>query len=138
MLQTSVEIVNPGGTGRPALVISASPEPLPPRRSFMWRLPSALPFPKKYAYLRDLELEEVDFDFFGAVAVGIVSSVARKVDDWWVLQPDRSSGAIAPRSAIPRMISRRFVRSSRRAVRRFTSSVMTSTSTKKRSTGSRK
>ena len=26
----SVEIVNPGGTGRPALVISARPEPLPP------------------------------------------------------------------------------------------------------------
>src|SRR5262245_16560216 len=48
MLQTSVEIVNPGGTGRPALVISARPEPLPPSRSFMLRLPSALPFPKKY------------------------------------------------------------------------------------------
>src|SRR5262245_24634512 len=53
MLQTSVEIVKPGGTGRPALVISASPEPLPPSRSFMCRFPSALPLPKKYT------------DFFG-------------------------------------------------------------------------
>ena len=43
----SVAIVNPGGTGRPALVISASPAPLPPSRSFIVRLPSALPFPKK-------------------------------------------------------------------------------------------
>src|SRR5882724_9196412 len=50
MLQTSVEIVNPGGTGRPAFVISARPEPLPPNRSFMWRLPSALPPPKKHVY----------------------------------------------------------------------------------------
>src|ERR1700692_2614876 len=47
MLQTSVEMVKPGGTGRPALVISAKPEPLPPSRSFMFRLPSALPDPKK-------------------------------------------------------------------------------------------
>ena len=54
MLQTSVEIVNPGGTGRPALVISARPEPLPPSRSFMCRLPSALPPPKKYTCFRDL------------------------------------------------------------------------------------
>src|SRR3954469_9926959 len=48
MLQTSVEIVKPGGTGRPAFVISASPDPLPPSRSFILRLPSALPDPKKY------------------------------------------------------------------------------------------
>src|SRR5437016_7811704 len=52
MLQTSVEIVNPGGTGRPALVISARPAPLPPRRSFIFRLPSAFPLPKKYTNLR--------------------------------------------------------------------------------------
>src|SRR5260221_4154126 len=52
MLQTSVEIVKPGGTGRPAFVISARPEPLPPSRSFMWRLPSALPPPKKKTFLR--------------------------------------------------------------------------------------
>src|SRR5688500_20173884 len=45
-------MVNPGGTGRPALVISARPEPLPPRRSFIVRSPSALPLPKKYTYFR--------------------------------------------------------------------------------------
>src|ERR1700704_3448266 len=50
MLQTSVEIVKPGGTGRPAFVISARPAPLPPSRSFMLRLPSAFPLPKKYTY----------------------------------------------------------------------------------------
>ena len=46
-LQAAVEMVNPGGTGRPALVISARPAPLPPRVSFMSLLPSALPPPKK-------------------------------------------------------------------------------------------
>jgi len=46
-LHASVEIVNPAGTGRPALVISARPAPLPPSVSFMVRLPSALPLPKK-------------------------------------------------------------------------------------------
>src|SRR5579862_6613610 len=60
MLQTSVDTVKPGGTGRPALVISARPAPLPPSRSFMWRLPSALPLPKKYTYLRDLRVEVLD------------------------------------------------------------------------------
>src|SRR5206468_8967961 len=53
MLQTSVEMVNPGGTGRPAFVISASPDPLPPSRSFIVRLPSALPFAKEYTYFLD-------------------------------------------------------------------------------------
>ena len=43
-----VEMVNPGGTGSPALVISARPAPLPPSRSFIVRSPSALPLPKKY------------------------------------------------------------------------------------------
>ena len=33
-LQTSVEIVNPGGTGTPALHISAKPAPLPPSTFF--------------------------------------------------------------------------------------------------------
>src|SRR5713101_5877812 len=62
MLQTSVEIVNPGGTGRPALVISARPDPLPPSRSFMFRLPSALPLPKKKTCF---------FDFFDREAGGL-------------------------------------------------------------------
>src|SRR5438477_7372761 len=54
MLQTSVEMVNPGGTGSPAFVISARPAPLPPSKSFMLRLPSAFPLPKKYTYFFDL------------------------------------------------------------------------------------
>src|SRR5688500_8009903 len=48
MVQTSVEMVNPAGTGRPALVISARLAPLPPSRSRIERSPSALPSPKKY------------------------------------------------------------------------------------------
>ncbi len=47
MLQTSVVIVSPGGTGRPALVISARPEPMPPSRSFIVRSPSGACLPPK-------------------------------------------------------------------------------------------
>src|SRR3989442_14356952 len=70
MLQTSVEIVKPGGTGSPAFVISARPEPLPPRRSFMFRLPSALPLAKKYTCCRDLGLGIRDlFSFWDLFAL---------------------------------------------------------------------
>ncbi len=41
-VQTSVVIVNPGGTGRPRLLISARFAPLPPSRFFMEASPSAL------------------------------------------------------------------------------------------------
>src|SRR5665811_485033 len=44
-------MVKPGGTGRPRLAISASPAPLPPRRSRMLGLPSARPPPKPYTHL---------------------------------------------------------------------------------------
>ena len=44
---TSVEIVSPGGTGMPKLVISARFAPFPPSPSFMDASPSALPLPKK-------------------------------------------------------------------------------------------
>jgi hypothetical protein len=47
-MQTSVAIVNPGGTGSPIAVISARPAPFPPRRSRRFGSPSALPSPKKY------------------------------------------------------------------------------------------
>src|SRR5258708_23143601 len=40
-------MVNPGGTGRPMLAISARLAPLPPSRFFISLLPSALPPPKK-------------------------------------------------------------------------------------------
>src|SRR6185503_7780445 len=44
-------MVNPGGTGRPMLAISARLAPLPPSRFFISFLPSALPPPKKYVRL---------------------------------------------------------------------------------------
>src|SRR5215470_598052 len=44
-------MVNPGGTGRPARLISARPEPLPPSVSFMVPSPSAVPPPNMYTYL---------------------------------------------------------------------------------------
>src|ERR1035437_3015604 len=43
-------MVNPGGVGRPALVISARPAPLPPSRSFIPPLPSGSPPPHAYMY----------------------------------------------------------------------------------------
>ena len=47
LLQTSVVMVNPGGTGIPSRVISAKPAPLPPSSSFWLASPSAWPPPKK-------------------------------------------------------------------------------------------
>ena len=49
-LHAAVVIVKPGGTGRPAFVISASPAPFPPRSSRIFALPSALPFAKRYTH----------------------------------------------------------------------------------------
>ncbi|MNS58100.1 hypothetical protein D3C72_910070 [compost metagenome] len=46
-MQTVVGMVKPGGTGSPALVISARLAPLPPSRSFIEALPSA----KRYTRL---------------------------------------------------------------------------------------
>src|ERR1700757_3023461 len=40
----------PAGTGKPILVISASPAPFPPRRSRQVPSPSALPAPNKYTH----------------------------------------------------------------------------------------
>src|SRR6185436_14662502 len=67
MLQTAVEMVKPGGTGSPALVISARPAPLPPSRSFIVRLPSAFPAPKKYTCLFDLPAFAAFFTFVFAI-----------------------------------------------------------------------
>ena len=44
-VHTSVEIVNPGGTGKPSPAISARLAPLPPSRFFILALPSARPPP---------------------------------------------------------------------------------------------
>src|SRR3954447_12239696 len=46
-------MVKPGGTGRPRLAISARLAPLPPSRSRMLALPSALPSPKVNTHLPD-------------------------------------------------------------------------------------
>ena len=45
-LQTSVVMVNPGGTGTPIKFISARLAPFPPSRFFISALPSAFPLPK--------------------------------------------------------------------------------------------
>ena len=62
MLQTSVEIVNPGGTGSPAFVISARPDPLPPSRSFIVAIAVGLPGPEKIDILRSRLLEGLAFE----------------------------------------------------------------------------
>ncbi len=46
-MQACVEIMKPGGTGMPWLVISERLAPLLPRMFFIAALPSDLPFPKK-------------------------------------------------------------------------------------------
>src|SRR5664279_1895693 len=46
-------MVKPGGTGSPRLAISARLAPLPPSRSFISALPSALPSPKVNTHLPD-------------------------------------------------------------------------------------
>ena len=48
MRQHSVEMVNPGGTGSPALLMAARLAPLPPRTSLRSGSPSVRPAPKKY------------------------------------------------------------------------------------------
>src|SRR4051812_14186751 len=68
MAHTSVEIVNPGGTGSPAFVISARPDPLPPSVCFIVRLPSAFPLPKKYTYFVGFRLWALGF---GPWALGL-------------------------------------------------------------------
>src|SRR5205823_14426603 len=98
MLQTSVEMVNPGGTGRPALVISARPAPLPPRRSFMVRLPSAFPFAKKYTYFRDLGFGIRD------LAVGIRDLLPVRALGRFAIQLTPSNNA--PRNSPPRRTRR--------------------------------
>src|SRR6266487_619928 len=92
MLQTSVETVKPGGTGRPALVISARPAPLPPRRSFMVRLPSAFPAPKKWTYFLAL-LDGLLFAFvFFAIRLVRVSELVN-----WRFRP-----ALFPQAQSPK------------------------------------
>src|SRR5215470_2575205 len=67
-------MVNPGGTGRPRLVISARLAPLPPSRS----LRSLLPSVKSYTYLVLCVGAVV-----GATLVGTFSSLKHSVRMWW-------------------------------------------------------
>src|SRR6185437_1981618 len=69
-------MVNPGGTGRPALVISASPAPLPPSTSFILPSPSALPPPNEYTYLVPLVFVSF-FSVSGSVIVAIILPLFR-------------------------------------------------------------
>src|SRR5436305_970711 len=64
-------MVKPGGTGRPRLAISARLAPLPPSRSRMLALPSALPSPKVKTHLRDLAVSAAGF-----VAAGFGAALA--------------------------------------------------------------
>src|SRR6266849_1750579 len=79
-------MVNPGGTGNPALVISARPAPLPPRSSFILPLPSAVPPPKEYTYLvalLALGLPLLPGDWIsvsGSVDVAIMSPLSQYLD----------------------------------------------------------
>src|SRR5215467_11047107 len=66
-------MVNPGGTGSPALVISARPAPLPPSTSFILPLPSALPPPNEYTYFVADGLFVVFFSFASASGRVIVA-----------------------------------------------------------------
>src|ERR1051326_3364156 len=54
-------MVKPGGTGRPRLAISARLAPLPPSRSRMLALPSALPSPKVNTHLPDFVASAAGF-----------------------------------------------------------------------------
>ena len=74
MLQTSVEMVNPGGTGTPARLISARPAPLPPRVSFIFPSPSAVPPPKAYTYFFIAFL-------FSLVSLSTLRNDLRKIGD---------------------------------------------------------
>ncbi len=62
-------MVKPGGTGRPAAVMSARPCPLPPRISLAAAsvgaalMPSALPAPKKKTRLAIVDEEDFEADF---------------------------------------------------------------------------
>src|SRR6185437_11183216 len=76
-------MVNPGGTGRPRLAISARFAPLPPSRSRISALPSALPSPKVNTHLpagTDVVAGLPAFDLaagFGAGLAGLFFSALR-------------------------------------------------------------
>src|ERR1019366_634800 len=76
-------MVKPGGTGRPRLAISARLAPLPPSRSFISALPSALPSPKVNTHLPDFAAATAGLAAatlptgFGAALAGLFLSALR-------------------------------------------------------------
>src|SRR5688572_2894277 len=94
--QASVWMVKPGGTGSPALVISASPAPFPPSTSFMLPLPSARPLPKKYTYW--VEISRCISGVASFIRVALSSSLTKLV---WGRRPARGSPGFRPGRGSP-------------------------------------
>src|SRR6516165_1185101 len=84
-------MVNPGGTGRPALVISARPAPLPPSTSFILPLPSALPPPKKNTYF--VPVCGVAFCSFSSRVVVLMNASF----DWYAASDERDNADLQNR-----------------------------------------
>ena len=82
-MQTSVVIVNPGGTGNPIRAISARFAPLPPSNSLCFASPSVF-LPKSYTYLMSLAL-----DAFEAVAFFAGFDLADLVFFFWAISKCR-------------------------------------------------
>src|SRR5882672_2154655 len=72
-------MVKPGGTGRPRLAISARLAPLPPSRSRISALPSALPSPKVKTHLPDFAASAAGLAAagFGAALAGLFFNALR-------------------------------------------------------------
>src|SRR6202795_771808 len=120
--QASVWIVKPGGTGRPAFVISARPAPLPPRTSFIFPLPSALPPPKKYTYLVEVDLFWLELDSLTRVSgrVDVAMSVL-----YFYFGDSLPSVTISEKSAIVEHFLTLDCKRARRFARTFSSSTIT-------------
>src|SRR3954468_19725787 len=75
-------MVKPGGTGRPRLAISARLAPLPPSRSRMLALPSALPSPKVNTHLPDFAMWAwaLAGAGFGELLVNVLRALPGEVD----------------------------------------------------------
>src|SRR3954447_18510179 len=73
-------MVKPGGTGRPRLAISERLAPLPPSRSRMLALPSALPSPKVNTHLPAFGASVADFTGFAGLFVNGLRALAGGAD----------------------------------------------------------
>src|SRR6266849_6003607 len=89
-------MVNPGGTGSAALVISARPAPLPPSRSFISPRPSALPFAKRYTYLVAIRISRLESDALDSLLRTDHKSQTNRIMDSGVDCQARGSGQERP------------------------------------------